>query len=129
MIIEKSIIINELNYYIGIELKYGDNKSLQKKDGSYFDCGDLTYLVESIETNFEKNCDYDKDIPYMNDIIYIYDRIPFLSYIKKISYNRVNQIENVDIIYKEEIDNYINKNNIVVGKFNGKESVCPMLFQ
>ncbi len=129
MIIEKRIKINKIDYYIGIDLKYGDNKRLQKKDGSYFDCGDLSYLIENIESNFKENCDYDKDIGYMNDVIYIYDRFSFLSYIKSISYSKDNQIIEMDIIYKDEIDSYVKKNNIVVGKFNGNESVCPMLFK
>ena len=129
MIIERRIIIDERNYYIGIELKYGKNKFLQKKDGGYFDSGDLTCLIENVELNYDKMCIYDKEILYMNDIIYIYDRFPFLSYIKDITYNKNNQIVNIGVIYKEEIKNYIRKNHIVVDKFNGKESVSPMLFE
>ena len=129
MIIERRIRINEIDYYIGIELKYGIKKNLQKKDGSYFDPGDLSHLIKNVEENFQQNCDYDKDITYMNDIIYIYDRFSFLSYIKTILWNKDNQIIEMDIIYKNEIDDYIKLHNITVGKFNGEDSICPMLFK
>ena len=128
MILEKRILINNINYYIGINLKYGKDKKLQKKDGSYFDSGDLSCLIDNIELNYSKDFNYDKDVLYMNDIIYIYDCIPFLSYIKTISYDSDNKIDCVDIIYKEEIDEYIKSNSIVMGYFIENNSISPMLF-
>ena len=131
MIIEKKININNIDYYIGIEVKYHTTKNrhphLTKKDGTYYDGGDLSYLIEYIEKKFERNTDYDKYIAFMNDIIYIYDRIPFLSYIKDISY-KDNKIKSTTIIYKEEIIAYIKENNIEIGKFDGLKSVSPLLF-
>ena len=131
MIIEKKININNIDYYIGIEVKYHTTENrhphLIKKDGTYYDGGDLSYLIEYIEKNFERNTDYDKYIAFMNDIIYIYDRIPFLSYIKDISY-KDNKINSTSIIYKDEIIEYIKENNIEIGKFDGPKSVSPLLF-
>ena len=65
MIVEKRILINNINYYIGINLKYGKGKKLQKQDGSYFDSGDLSCLIDNIELNYSKDLSYDKDVLYM----------------------------------------------------------------
>lgn len=127
MIEERIIILKNTNYYIGIELKY-NKKMLCKKDGSYFDCGDFTHLIENIEQEYKKEEIYDKDIPYMNDIIFIYNHFPFLSYIKDISYDKNNQISRIGIIYKKEIQKYIKQNHITFKKYDGTKSVSPLLF-
>ena len=66
----------------------------------------------------------------MNDIISLYDRFPFISYIKSITYNKQNNnINQITIIYKSEIENYIKKHNIKIGQFDGSKSVCPLLYK
>ncbi len=66
----------------------------------------------------------------MDDIIYLYDRFPFISYIKDVTYNEIdNQILQIGIIEKKEINKYIKKNKIQIGKFDGKKSICPLLYE
>lgn len=111
MIIERNIKINKINYLLGIEINYKDNGSLCKKDGSYFDLGDLSLMIEYVEKNYNKSVLYDKNITFMNNIIYLYNQFPFLNYIK------------------QEILNYIKKNNIKLDKFNENTCICPLLYK
>ncbi len=45
MIIERRVKINNVNYFLGIEVKYNNNDGLVRKNNDYFDCGDLTKLI------------------------------------------------------------------------------------
>ena len=90
MTLERKIRINNRDYFLGVELKYIEDKFLILTNGNNFDMGDLSIMIEDVETNYEresKEIIYDKDISYMNDIIYLYDRFSFVSYIKDIVYN------------------------------------------
>lgn len=131
MVIERRIKLTiDRCYYIGVELKYNNEAFLVKMDDSYFDMGDFSYLINHVENAYEKK-DYLKDSiagGYLNDIFYIYNHFPFLSYIKEISYTSENKISLISIINKEEILNYIDKFNITLEPFDGKKSVCPLLF-
>lgn len=128
MIIEKRIKIKDVNYLLGIEIKYGKNGILMKKDNTYFDLGDFSKMISYVESNYDHNCVYDKKSCYMNDIIYLYDRFSFINYIKDITYDSNNQITQIGIIKKEEIIDYIKINNIKVGIFDGKNSICPLIY-
>ena len=78
-----------------MELKYTKDKVLDKADGTPFDMGDLSIMIDMFEKDFEKNSKnitYDTYIPYMNEVIYLYDRFPFISYIKDVSYGRDGNI-------------------------------------
>ena len=49
---------------MGVELKYGKDKILKKADGSSFDMGDLSIMIETIENDYKKDSKkiiYDKD--------------------------------------------------------------------
>ena len=131
MVIEKQIKFSKDRcYYIGVELKYNDNAILVKMDDSYFDMGDFSYLINYVENITEKK-DYLKDsvsVGYLNDIFCIYNYFPFLSYIKEISYTSENRISLISVISKDEILNYIDKFNITLEKFDGQNSVSPLLF-
>ena len=132
MTYEKRIRINDRNYYLGIELKYNNNKFLVKKDGSYFDSGDLGVLVESLEKSYKKDSKeyiYDKEVGYMNDVIYLYDRFPFISYINYITFDDKGNITTVSKISKKEIVCYIKKYKIKINRWNGFQSCCPLLYR
>lgn len=61
---------------------------------------------------------------------YLYDRFPFISYIKDVTYDQSdNQIFQIGFIEKKEIDRYIKENNIKIGRFDGKKSICPLLYK
>lgn len=130
MVIERRIRLKDDTYLIGIKVKYTKKGCLSKTDNTYFDLGDLSSLIEYVENNYQDDCLYDDNIPYMNDIIYLYDRFPFISYIKNIVYDRNNnQISEICIIEKDEIENYIKENNIKIGRFDGQKSICPLLYR
>lgn len=128
MVIEKRIKIKDVDYLLGIEVKYDKNGILVKKDNTYFDIGDFNKVISCVESNYDSDCIYDKKVYYMNDIIYLYDRFPFIDYIKDITYDSNNQITQIGIINKEEIIDYIKTNNIRIGMFDGKKSICPLLY-
>ena len=128
MVIEKRIKIKDVNYLLGIEVKYDKNGILVKKDNTYFDIGDFNKVISCVESNYDSDCIYDKKVYYMNDIIYLYDRFPFIDYIKDITYDSNNQITQIGTIKKEEIIDYIKTNNIRIGMFDGKKSICPLLY-
>ena len=128
MVIEKRIKIKDVNYLLGIEVKYNKNGFLVKKDNTYFDVGDFSIMISCVESNYDSDCIYDKKVYYMNDIIYLYDRFPFIDYIKDITYDSNNQIAQIGTIKKEEIIDYIKTNNIRIGMFDGKKSICPSLY-
>lgn len=129
MIIERNIKINKINYLLGIEINYKDNGSLCKKDGSYFDLGDLSLMIEYVEKNYNKSVLYDKNITFMNNVIYLYNQFPFLNYIKEVTYTKENKISKIMYISKQEILNYIKKNNIKLDKFNENTCICPLLYK
>lgn len=129
MVIEKRIKLGNAVFLLGVEIRYR-KQSLVKKDGTYFDMGDFSALILDIEKNYQGSLDYDKNIGYMNDIIYLYDRFPFVSYIKDITYDKASgEVVQIGCISREEIVDYINDNGILIGKFDGRKSVCPLLYE
>lgn len=129
MVIEKRIKLGNAVFLLGVEIRYR-KQSLVKKDGTYFDMGDFSALILDIEKNYQGSLDYDKNIGYMNDIIYLYDRFPFVSYIKDITYDKTSgEVVQIGCISREEIVDYINDNGILIGKFDGRKSVCPLLYE
>ena len=132
MTIERNIGINNRYYYLGIELKYDKNNMLRKLNGSYFDMGDLSIMIEEFELSYKKESTeiiYDKLNSYMNDIIYLYDRFPFISYIKDISYNDEGKITCIGTIDKEEIISYVQTNNIQLNRWDKESCRCPLLYE
>ena len=129
MVIEKRIKLGNSVFLLGVEIRYR-KQSLVKKDGTYFDMGDFSALILDIEKNYQGSLDYDKNIGYMNDIIYLYDRFPFVNYIKDITYDKASgEVVQIGCISREEIVDYINDNGILIGKFDGRKSVCPLLYE
>lgn len=125
MYIEKLIKLRDINYYIRIDVEYQRNEKnngipnlkLGNYKNDYYDGGDFSLLLEEIEKNytFEKAKAYDENISYMADVIYLYDRIPFLSGIRdEYISNKDNIPYSLSYITKEEIENYIKENNIVM---------------
>ncbi|MBE6158623.1 MAG: hypothetical protein E7159_02210 [Firmicutes bacterium] len=129
MTIEKRIKINDRYYFLGIELKYDDNGFLVKKDGSYFDMGDLGILIHDFEDSYDKSIVYDKNVGYMNDIIYLYDRFPFVSYIKDNVFDDEGRTAFGGCINKEEIIDYINKRNIELNRWDKDNCRCPLMYE
>ena len=128
MIFERKIRINNRNYYLGTELKYENGKLLTKLNGSYFDMGDFSLMIDYVEKRKEKESKkliYDKENPAMNNIIYLYDRFPFVSYIKESLYDG----NGIITMNKNEIINYINANKIQVNRWNKKSCSCPLLYE
>ena len=128
MIIERKIRINNMDYFLGFKLKYDKNRALKKFDGSYFDLGDLSILINFFEKNYDINIKYDQFIPYMNDIIYLYDRFPFVNYIKDVNYDKEGKITQIGYIDKDDIIDYISSNQIELGMWNKDSCVCPMFY-
>ena len=128
MKIERKIEINNIDYFLGFKVKYSNNGILTKFDGSYFDCGDLSILIDFFQNNYDINNKYDKNVSYMNDIIYLYDRFPFLDYIKDICYDKQGKISQIGYIYREEIMDYINLNKIELNKWDKDSCICPMMY-
>ena len=131
MTIERKILINDKYYYLGIELKYGKNNILTKADGSYFDMGDLSIMIDDVESKHEKESKkllYDESISYMNDILYLYDRFPFVSYIKNISYNSKGEIVLIGCITKDDIIDYIKTNQVEMNRWDKNNCRCPLLY-
>ena len=129
MVIEKRIKLGNAVFLLGVEIRYR-KQSLVKKDGTYFDMGDFSALILDVENNYQGSLDYDKNIGYMNDIIYLYDRFPFVNYIKDITYDKASgEVVQIGCISREEIVDYINDNGILIGKFDGRKSVCPLLYE
>ncbi len=129
MVIEKRIKLGNSVFLLGVEIRYR-KQSLVKKDGTYFDMGDFSTLILDVEKNYQGSLDYDKNIGYMNDIIYLYDRFPFVNYIKDITNDKTSgEVVQIGCISREEIVDYINDNGILIGKFDGRKSVCPLLYE
>ena len=132
MTLERKIRINNRDYFLGIELKYVNNKTLIQTNGNNFDMGDLSILIQDVESNYDiesKEIIYDKDISYMNDIIYLYDRFNFVSYIKDITYNDAGRVTCMGFISKDEIVDYIKSNNIEINRWDKSSCRCPLLFE
>ncbi|MBO4601250.1 MAG: hypothetical protein J5634_03375 [Bacilli bacterium] len=133
MTIERKIKINDrYHYFLGIELMYNADNCLCKADGSYFDMGDLSIMIDEFESRHEKDSKeiiYDKLNSYMNDIIYLYDRFPFVSYIKDVTYNDEGKITCVGCISKAEIIKYITNNKIEINKWDNSNCRCPLLYE
>lgn len=124
MYIEKRVKLRDINYYIRVELEYkreNDFVMLRMKNykDNYYDGGDFSILIEEIEKNYsyEKAQRYDKNISYMADVIYLYERIPFLSGVRDEYISSKDNIPySIGYISKEEIEKYIDENNIKIKK-------------
>ena len=131
MTIERKIRIDNRDFFLGIELKYIENKILVQTNGNNFDMGDLSIMIQEVEENYEKESKemiYDKLISYMNDIIYLYDRFPFVSYIKDILYNAEGKITYLGCINKDEIIDYIKTNKIEINRWDKSSCRCTLLY-
>ena len=128
MTLERKIRIDDRDYYLGIELKYDKNKSLTKIDGSSFDMGDMSIMIDLVEKNYKresKKLIYDKEVSSMNNVIYLYDRFPFVCYIKESLYGGNAFIT----MTKEEIINYINTYKIKINQWDKSKCICPLLYE
>lgn len=128
MIFERKIRINNRDYFLGVELKYIENKILIQTNGNNFDMGDLSIMIEDVEANYEnesKKIIYDKDNPYMNNVIYLYDRFPFICYIRTTLYGNHGNIT----INKDEIIDYINTYKIKINRWDKSSCRCPLLYE
>lgn len=128
MILEKNIKLKNMEYVIGIELKYRDDGFLSKMDGSYFDNGDFGYLIKELEKRYRTN-EYYKIVTFINDVTFIYDCIPFISYVKNVFYDQEGHLSSGLKITKDEILELIKKYNISLGLFDGKNSISPLLYK
>ena len=123
MEIKQRITFGKNNYYIKLDCIY------KKKNGSthlclknyildYYDGGDLGILIKKLEANY-KNVDltkYGNDIYFLRDCLYIYEHIPFISGIGDIFFKADNTINEISYITKEELDNHIFENNILLNE-------------
>lgn len=123
MYIEKRVILRDINYYIRVELEYKRDEDghvflrMKNYKDDYYDGGDFSILIEEIEKKytFEKVKKYDDNISYMADIIYLYEKIPFLSGIRdEYISSKDNLPYSIGYISKEEIEKYIEENNIKI---------------
>lgn len=114
MTIEKRIKLNQSYYFVGMELKYDEDKRLHKSDHTFFDYADTVDLMTDLESFYLSRTYYD-NVPYMNDILYIYSKVPFLSYVRDVTYDENNdQIIEEGVIFRNEIDNYIKCHGIKI---------------
>ena len=89
MTLERKINLKNNIYYISVELEYLTKNNiitlnLKNNKDNYFDCGNISILIEKIEENYNENIKYDNKISFMSDVIYIYKNISFISKIKNI---------------------------------------------
>lgn len=119
MTLERKITLKNNIYYIEIELEYLKQKnniitlSLKNDKNNYFDCGNVSLLINKIEKNYNENIKYDNQIAFMSDVIYIYKNIPFINKIKNISVSKNDNLPyDILSINKEEIEKYIKDNKI-----------------
>ena len=66
MTFERKIRINNRDFFLGIELKYIKDKNLIQANGNNFDMGDLSIMIQDVESNYQKESKeiiYDKEIP------------------------------------------------------------------
>lgn len=115
MIIKNKIKLGNIQYYIKVECVYKKNNNSYnlclKNNNDYFDSGDLSLLIEELEIKYNYNKvekKYKSKISFINDALYIYDHIPFINGIGDIYNNSESYIS------KEELDDYIKDNNIIM---------------
>lgn len=128
MVFERKIRIDNRDYYLGIELKYVKNKFLVKIDGSSFDMGDMSIMIDLVQNNYEKESKktiYDNENFSMNNVLYLYDRFPFVCYIKESLYGNNAFIT----METDEIINYIKTYNIKMNQWDRSECICPLLYE
>lgn len=121
MYIEKRVKLQNNIYYIRINVQYKKNSEgidmlcLKDYKGDYFDGGDLSTLIEKIEKSYteEKSKKYSK-IGLLGDAIYLYERIPVIDGIKDVYLNKEGIPYSIGFISKEEIEKYIQENNIPI---------------
>lgn len=121
MYIEKRIKLKNNIYYIQVDVEYKKNEDgivrliTKNYKDSYYDGGDFSILLEKVEESYtiEKSSNYDNSISYMADVLYLYDRIPFLSAIRTVYMSNDDNLPySIDYISKDEIEKYIEENNV-----------------
>ena len=125
MIIKKKVKLGNTNYFITVNCEYKNKDGrtylcLKNSTDDYFDGGDLSILIEKIETNYSDKVlnKYNSDIMFIRDCLYIYDYIPFISYVGDIYLSNDNIISSTSSISKEELDEYIKINGIAMNDNN-----------
>ena len=121
MVIKKRIKLGNKNYYICLDCEYTKSKEgyigldLKNYRSKYFDSGDLSILIKTIEDNYDEftyNI-YDKEKWFLSDCLYIYDNIPFISGVGDFYVSSSDGlIASLSYITKEELDEYIKENNV-----------------
>lgn len=121
MTIYKKLKLKNNIFYILFEVEYKKTKDnmpslcLRDYQNDYYDDGNLSLLLKKVQEHYRLiNLDnYDKSIYLMANILYIYEKIPFLSAIKEVFWTKnSNEISEMTIIKKEEIEKYIKNFNI-----------------
>lgn len=112
MQIKRRITINNNTYIIYFDVEYRSSVikdvpklSLKNFENDYFDGGDLSELLSSVEKNYHE-IKFDKYIEFMNVILYIYRCVPILSAIEEVTKS------SSFVISRKEIDDYIENFNI-----------------
>ncbi len=131
MLIKRRIKLRERICYIYCDCEYNPKNDyaapeLKNYKDKYYDDGDLSILIEKIEKNYKDSTHkkYDNVRWLMTDCLYIYDNIPFISGIEDCSVSSIDgSIVSSFYLTKEELDEYIKKNNIQMND-NSKFKLC-----
>lgn len=130
MIINRRINLGGNIYFIKYECSYKCKNNiniLYLNNNNSYDGGNLSILINELEKRYDKKLVKDKykiDIPFLIDILYIYEYIPFIKGIGDISIGKNdNSVNELSYISKEELDSFINDNNILIDN-NSSFDLC-----
>ena len=121
MVIKERIKLKDKNYYICVECEYNMSKDgytrleIKNYRNKYFDGGDLSILIKTIEANYNESTykKYDEQKWFLSDCLYIYDNIPFISGVGDFYVSsKDGVIYSLSYLTKEELDKYIKEKNI-----------------
>ena len=122
MVIKDRVKLGNNEYYISCDCVYKKKNGhiylcLSNYSEDYYDGGDLHILLEEIRKEYDAGNakQYDSVIGFLNDALYIYDNVPFISGITSVFFiENSDKISSSLYISKEELDDYIKENNIVM---------------
>ena len=122
MVITNRVKLGTTEYYVSCDCVYKKKNGhiylcLRNYANDYYDGGYLSLLLRSMEEEYDAGNVrlYDSNIGFLDDALYIYDNIPFVAGIGDTYYlSDSNKLNSVSYITKEELDDYIKENNIVM---------------
>lgn len=122
MVIKSRVKLGTTEYYVSCDCVYKKKNGhiylcLRNYANDYYDGGDLHTLLEEMGKEYDAGNakQYDSTTGFLNDALYIYDNVPFICGITSVFFiENSGKISSSSYISKEELDDYIKENNIVM---------------